>query len=49
LVGGAPVTADYAEEIGVDGHAPDAAQAASLAKSPILRMCLPWGISCHSQ
>jgi 5-methyltetrahydrofolate--homocysteine methyltransferase len=32
LVGGAPVTADYAEKIGADGYAPDAGQAAQLAK-----------------
>jgi 5-methyltetrahydrofolate--homocysteine methyltransferase len=33
LVGGAPVTAEYAIKIGADGYAPDASQAASLAKS----------------
>ncbi|WP_420642587.1 corrinoid protein [Candidatus Leptofilum sp.] len=33
LVGGAPVTAEFAESIGADGYAPDAGQAASLAKS----------------
>ena len=33
LVGGAPVTASYAESIGADGYAPDASQAATLAKS----------------
>lgn len=32
IVGGAPVTADYADQIGADGFAPDASQAASLAK-----------------
>jgi 5-methyltetrahydrofolate--homocysteine methyltransferase len=32
LVGGAPVTSDYAEKIGADGYAPDAGQAAQLAK-----------------
>jgi 5-methyltetrahydrofolate--homocysteine methyltransferase len=32
LVGGAPVTADYASTIGADGYAPDAGQAAHLAK-----------------
>jgi methanogenic corrinoid protein MtbC1 len=32
LVGGAPVTQEYADEIGADGYAPDAAGAASLAK-----------------
>ena len=33
MVGGAPVTADYASQIGADGYAPDASQAATLAKS----------------
>lgn len=33
MVGGAPVTADYASQIGADGYAPDASQAASLARS----------------
>ena len=32
IIGGAPVTADYAEQIGADGYAPDASQAATLAK-----------------
>jgi 5-methyltetrahydrofolate--homocysteine methyltransferase len=33
IIGGAPVTKDYAEKIGADGFAPDASQAASLAKT----------------
>jgi 5-methyltetrahydrofolate--homocysteine methyltransferase len=33
IIGGAPVTAEYADQIGADGYAPDASQAASLAKS----------------
>ncbi len=33
MVGGAPVTADYARKIGADGYAPDASQAVALAKS----------------
>ncbi|MEO0293460.1 MAG: corrinoid protein [candidate division WOR-3 bacterium] len=33
IVGGAPVNADYAKEIGADGYAPDAASAVRLAKS----------------
>jgi 5-methyltetrahydrofolate--homocysteine methyltransferase len=33
IVGGAPVTANFAQQIGADGFAPDASQAASLAKS----------------
>ncbi len=33
MVGGAPVTAEYASQIGADGYAPDASQAVALAKS----------------
>lgn len=33
IVGGAPVTAEYAEQIGADGYAPDASRAVTLAKS----------------
>jgi len=33
IVGGAPVTQDYADKIGADGYAPDAASAVDLAKS----------------
>ncbi len=33
IIGGAPVTADYAKQIGADGYAPDASQAATLAKN----------------
>jgi 5-methyltetrahydrofolate--homocysteine methyltransferase len=33
LVGGAPVTTAFARKIGADGFAPDASQAATLAKS----------------
>jgi 5-methyltetrahydrofolate--homocysteine methyltransferase len=33
MVGGAPLTADYARRIGADGFAPDASQAANLATS----------------
>jgi len=32
IVGGAPVSAEYAAEIGADGYSPDAASAAALAK-----------------
>ena len=35
IVGGAPVTQDFADEIGADGYAPDAASAVRLAKSLI--------------
>ncbi len=33
LVGGAPITDDYAERIGADGYAPDASRAVKLAKT----------------
>jgi 5-methyltetrahydrofolate--homocysteine methyltransferase len=33
IIGGAPVTQSYADDIGADGYAPDASRAASLAKS----------------
>ncbi|MEJ2013984.1 MAG: corrinoid protein, partial [Anaerolineales bacterium] len=33
IVGGAPVTQEFADEIGADGYAPDAASAVRLAKS----------------
>ena len=33
MIGGAPVTQDYANEIGADGYSPDAASAVDLAKS----------------
>lgn len=33
IIGGAPVTADYAERIGADGFAPDAGQAVTLANN----------------
>jgi len=33
MVGGAPVTADFAEQVGADGFAPDASQAARMAKT----------------
>ncbi len=32
MIGGAPITQDYADEIGADGYAPDAASAADTAK-----------------
>lgn len=35
IIGGAPVTADYAKKIGADGFAPDAGQAVTLAKALI--------------
>ncbi len=37
MIGGAPVTDKFATEIGADGYAPDAASAASLAKTLILK------------
>jgi 5-methyltetrahydrofolate--homocysteine methyltransferase len=35
IIGGAPVTAEYASQIGADGFAPDAGQAVAVAKSLI--------------
>ena len=35
MIGGAPVTAEYAKQIGADGFAPDASQAVTLAKKLI--------------
>ena len=35
LIGGAPVTQAYADEVGADGYAPDAASAADAAKKLI--------------
>lgn len=35
IIGGAPITTEYAARIGADGYAPDASQAATLAKSMI--------------
>jgi 5-methyltetrahydrofolate--homocysteine methyltransferase len=35
MIGGAPVTQDYADEIGADGFSVDASQAASLAKKMV--------------
>jgi len=35
IVGGAPVTADYAASIGADGYAPDAATAVDVAKAAV--------------
>ncbi|MDJ0755013.1 MAG: corrinoid protein [Ardenticatenaceae bacterium] len=33
IIGGAPVTAEYADQIGADGFAPDASQAVTVAKA----------------
>jgi len=35
MIGGAPVTQSYADEIGADGYSPDAASAVDLAKELI--------------
>lgn len=37
MVGGAPLTSSFAQEIGADGYAPDASRAVALAKSLIAR------------
>ena len=39
MVGGAPVTRAFAEEISADGYAPDAASAVDLAKDLLRRHC----------
>jgi len=39
MIGGAPVTQNYADEIGADGYAPDAASAADKAKELIKAVC----------
>ena len=36
MIGGAPITQDYAEQIGADSYAPDAASASDLAKKIIV-------------
>jgi len=36
LVGGAPVTQSYADQIGADGYAPDASRAVAVAKSLVV-------------
>ena len=35
IIGGAPVTAEYAASIGADGYAPDAATAVEVAKTAV--------------
>ncbi len=37
ILGGAPVTAEYAREIGADGYAPDAGSAVEVAKAALAR------------
>jgi len=39
MIGGAPVTQSYADEIGADGYAPDAASATNKAKELIKGVC----------
>ena len=39
MIGGAPVTQSYADEIGADGYAPDAASAADKAKELVKAVC----------
>ena len=36
VIGGAPITQGYADKIGVDGYAPDAASAVDVAKSLVV-------------
>ncbi len=37
ILGGAPLTAEFAREIGVDGYAPDAGSAVEVAKAALAR------------
>jgi 5-methyltetrahydrofolate--homocysteine methyltransferase len=37
MVGGAPLTAEFAQQIGADGYAPDASRAVTVAKSLLAR------------
>jgi 5-methyltetrahydrofolate--homocysteine methyltransferase len=36
VIGGAPVTQEYADEIGADGYAPDAASAVDVARNLLI-------------
>jgi 5-methyltetrahydrofolate--homocysteine methyltransferase len=36
MIGGAPITQNYAEQIGADGYSPDAASAAEDAKKFVI-------------
>jgi hypothetical protein len=49
LVGGAPVTEEFAQQIGADGYAPDASTAATKAKAMLsIWKFLFLGISCYA-
>jgi 5-methyltetrahydrofolate--homocysteine methyltransferase len=37
IIGGAPITQDYADDIGADGYAPDASRAVAMARSLLER------------
>lgn len=39
MIGGAPITQKYADEIGADGYAPDAARAVDLARQLMRNVC----------
>jgi 5-methyltetrahydrofolate--homocysteine methyltransferase len=41
IIGGAPITAEYASSIGADGFSPDASRAVSLAKSLVAAQAQP--------
>lgn len=45
MVGGAPVNAEFASQIGADGYAPDAASAAELAKALVARRLGSCGVA----
>ena len=48
MIGGARVTQSYAEEIGADGYAPDAASAADKTKELLKAGCANWGLNIKS-
>jgi 5-methyltetrahydrofolate--homocysteine methyltransferase len=36
MIGGAPITQDYADQVGADGYAPDAATAVDVVKKLLM-------------
>ena len=42
MVGGAPVTQEYADAVGADGYAPDASATVKRAKDLLRRSAAPW-------
>ncbi len=44
MVGGAPITDDFAKDIGADAYAKDAAEAARVAKKSYLRILISFSL-----